>query len=83
MSGIPLTMWRTNVNEDAYYYLELGNVELMASIFIIGPNTAKETEFLKSRNSIFPPSKTSKWGIFGLFGHINKKGCEYAEIKRF
>ena len=44
------------------YCLELGNVELMASTIaslhqgILGPNTAKETEFLKSRNSIFPPS---------------------------
>ena len=51
------------------YCLELGNVELMASTIaslhqgILGPNTAKETEFLKSRNSIFPPSSTSKWGI--------------------
>ena len=42
----------------------LENVELMASFFLLGPNTANETEILKTRNSIFPPSKTSKWGIF-------------------
>ena len=66
-----------------YYCLELGNVELMDSFFLIGPNTAKETEFLKTKNSIFPSSQTSKWGIFGLFDHTNKKSCEYTEIKSF